>query len=108
MTLEQQESSVQLKLSIACKPKWRCRFDAIPQKKDCASFSQAATSTAGRRTLGKTRLPRVWVGGSDGGETVVYTGASGKFELTAGKRKVYAVSAEEWRVVSGAEIEPGE
>ena len=51
---------------------------------------------------------RAWVGGSDGGETVVYTGASGKFELTAGKRKVYAVSAEEWRIVSGAEIEARE
>ena len=83
MTLEQQESSVQLKLSIACKPKWGCRFDAIPQKKDCASFSQAATSTAGRRTLGKTKLPRVWVGGSDGGEDGGLHGAKWEFELKA-------------------------
>jgi hypothetical protein len=28
--------------------------------------------------------------------------------LTAGKRRAYAVSAEGWRIVSGAEIEPGE
>ena len=42
------------------------------------------------------------------GKTVVYTGANGEFELTVGKRKAYAVSAEGWRIVSGAEIEAGE
>ena len=36
------------------------------------------------------------------------TGTTGEFELTVGKRRTYAVSAEGWRVVSGAEIEAGE
>ena len=35
------------------------------------------------------------------------TGATGEFELTVGKRKVYAVVVG-WRIVSGAEIASGE
>jgi uncharacterized membrane protein len=31
-----------------------------------------------------------------------------EFELTVGKREAYAVSAKGWRIVSGAEVEPGE
>ena len=42
------------------------------------------------------------------GKQVVYTGANGEFELTVGKRKAYVVSAQGWKVVSGAEIEAGE
>lgn len=42
------------------------------------------------------------------GKQTVYTGANGEFELTVSKRKAYAVSAEGWRIVSGAEVEPGE
>jgi hypothetical protein len=32
----------------------------------------------------------------------------GSLYLTVGKRKSYVVSAERWRIASGAEIEPGE
>ena len=39
------------------------------------------------------------------GKQTVYIGAKGEFELTVGKRRAYAVSAEAWRIVSGAEIE---
>jgi len=42
------------------------------------------------------------------GKQTVYTGAMGEFELTAGKRKAYAVVVEGWRIVSGAEIYAGE
>jgi hypothetical protein len=38
----------------------------------------------------------------------VYTGATGGFELMAGKRRSYVVSAEGFRIVSGAEVKPGE
>jgi hypothetical protein len=34
--------------------------------------------------------------------------SDGEFELTVGKRRAYAVPAEGWRIVSGAEIEAGE
>jgi hypothetical protein len=44
----------------------------------------------------------------EGGKQTVYTGATGEFELTVGKRKAYAVVVEERKDVSGAEIDAGE
>ena len=42
------------------------------------------------------------------GKTMVYTGAKGEFELTVGKRKAYAVSAEGWKIQKNSNLEDNE